>query len=61
MVGPTKWHRLPLDLRHLPNGDCSQFNQLLKLFFSARPGSGAPPSGDLEGVLYKLSSIDWLI
>src|SRR6218665_2710106 len=23
VVGPTTWNRLPVDLRHLPNGTCS--------------------------------------
>jgi len=31
-----------------------------RLYFSAWPGSGAPLSRDLEGVLYKFWLIDWL-
>ena len=30
VVGPTAWNGLPIDLRHLPNGACSQFHHLLK-------------------------------
>src|SRR6218665_2946022 len=30
VVGPTTWNGLPIDLRHLPNGACSQFHHLLK-------------------------------
>jgi len=30
VVGPTTWNGLPIDLRHLPNGACSQFYHLLK-------------------------------
>src|SRR6218665_1579115 len=32
VVGPTTWNGLPVhvDLRHLPNGACSQFHHLLK-------------------------------
>ena len=31
VVGPTTWNnRVTLDLKHLPNGACSQFHQLLK-------------------------------
>src|SRR6218665_327753 len=33
VVGPTTWNSLPIDLRHLPNGACSQFHRLLKFFF----------------------------
>src|SRR6218665_369324 len=35
MVGPTTWNGLPIDLRHLPNGACSQFHTFSRLFFSA--------------------------
>src|SRR6218665_189855 len=32
----TTWNGLPLDLKHFPNGACSQFHQLLRtLFFFA--------------------------
>jgi len=31
VVGPTTWNELPVDLRHLPNGACSQFHHLLKI------------------------------
>ena len=34
VVGPTTWNGLPItciDLRHLPNGACSQFHHLLKI------------------------------
>src|SRR6218665_1254353 len=30
VVGPTTWNGLPIDLRHLPNGTCSQFHRHLK-------------------------------
>src|SRR6218665_1343426 len=30
VVGPKTWNGLPVDLRHLPNGACSQFHHLLK-------------------------------
>src|SRR6218665_1940845 len=30
VVGPTTWNGLPIDLRHLPNGACSQFHHRLK-------------------------------
>src|SRR6218665_483482 len=30
VVGRTTWNRLPIDLRHLPNGACCQFHHLLK-------------------------------
>src|SRR6218665_2302314 len=30
VVGPKTWNGLPVDLRHLPNGACSQFHNLLK-------------------------------
>src|SRR6218665_2370579 len=53
VVGPKTWNGLPVDLRHLPNGACSQFHHLLKTVLSAWPGSGAPLSRYLEGVLYK--------
>jgi len=53
MVGPTTWNGLAIDLRYLPNGACSQFHPLSRLFFSTWPGFGAPLSRDLEGVLYK--------
>src|SRR6218665_3395664 len=41
VVGPTTWNALSLDLRHLPNGACSQFHHLLKtvLFRLAWVGS----------------------
>jgi len=29
VVGPTTWNGLPIDLRHLQNGACSQFHHLL--------------------------------
>src|SRR6218665_334179 len=52
VVGPTTWNGLPVDLRHLPNGACSQFHHLLKtvLFRLAWVGSA---SEYLEGALYK--------
>src|SRR6218665_147612 len=53
VVGPKTWKGLPVDLRHLPNGACSQFHNLLKTVFFAWPGSGAPLSRYLEGALYK--------
>src|SRR6218665_3326357 len=52
VVGPQTWNGLPVDLRHLPNGACSHFHQLLKTVLSAWPGSGAPLSRYLEGALY---------
>src|SRR6218665_2186899 len=30
LVGPKTWNGLPVYLRHLPNGACSQFHHLLK-------------------------------
>src|SRR6218665_3493102 len=30
VVGSKTWNGLPADLRHLPNGACSQFHHLLK-------------------------------
>src|SRR6218665_3448052 len=30
VVCPKTWNGLPVDLRHLPNGTCFQFHQLLK-------------------------------
>jgi len=30
VVGTITWNRLPLDLKNLQNGACSQFHQLLK-------------------------------
>src|SRR6218665_87644 len=41
VVGPTTWNELPIDLRHLPNGACSQFHHPLKtvLFRLAWVGS----------------------
>ena len=30
VFGPKTWNGLPVDLRHLPNGACSQFHHLLK-------------------------------
>src|SRR6218665_2230958 len=32
VVGPKTWNGLPVDLRNLPNGACSQFHHLLKTF-----------------------------
>src|SRR6218665_3745267 len=29
VVGPATWNGLPIDLKHLPNGVCSQFHHLL--------------------------------
>src|SRR6218665_880202 len=42
-VGPATWNGLPIDLRHLPNGACSQFHHLLKtvLFRLAWVGSAS--------------------
>src|SRR6218665_435678 len=31
VIGPATWNGLPIDLRHLPNGACSQFHHLLKI------------------------------
>src|SRR6218665_2241385 len=36
VVGPTTWNGLPIDLRHLPNGACSQSHHLLKTSFRLR-------------------------
>jgi len=33
VVGPKTRNGLPVDLRHLPNGPCSQFHHLLKTSF----------------------------
>src|SRR6218665_487152 len=33
VVDPKTWNGLPVDLRHLPNGTCSQFQHLLKTLF----------------------------
>ena len=33
VIGPTTWNGLPIDLRHLPNGACSQFHHLLKTVY----------------------------
>src|SRR6218665_491853 len=43
VVGPATWNGLPIDLRHLPNGACSQFHHLLEtlLFRLALVGSAA--------------------
>ena len=43
VVGPNTWNRLPVDLRHLPIGACSQFHHLLKtvLFRLAWVGSAS--------------------
>src|SRR6218665_2265808 len=43
VVGPITWNGLPVDLRHLPNGACSQFHHLLKtvLFRLAWVGSAS--------------------
>ena len=43
VVGVTTWNILPIDLRHLPNGTCSQFHHLLKtvLFRLAWVGSAS--------------------
>src|SRR6218665_1570397 len=43
VVGPKTWNGLPVDLRHLPNGACSQFHHLLKtvLFRLAWVGSAS--------------------
>src|SRR6218665_2426454 len=43
VVGPKTWNGLPADLRHLPNGACSQFHHLLKtvLFRLAWVGSAS--------------------
>src|SRR6218665_1605212 len=43
VVGPTTWNGLPIDLRHLPNGACSQLHHLLKtvLFRLAWVGSAS--------------------
>src|SRR6218665_3318356 len=43
VVGPKTWNELPVDLRHLPNGACSQFHHLLKtlLFRLAWVGSAS--------------------
>src|SRR6218665_47709 len=30
VVGLTTWNEFPIDLRHLPNGACSQFHHFLK-------------------------------
>src|SRR6218665_1208902 len=30
VVGPITWNGLPVDLRHLPNGACSQLHNLLR-------------------------------
>ena len=30
VVGPKTWNGFPVNLRHLPNGTCSQFHHLLK-------------------------------
>jgi len=40
---PKTWNGLPVDLRHLPNGACSQFHHLLKtvLFRLAWVGSAS--------------------
>src|SRR6218665_299848 len=58
VFGPKTWNGLPVDLRHLQNGACSQFHHLLKTVLSAWPGSGAPQSRYLEGALYKFWLID---
>jgi len=43
VVGPTTWNELPIALRHLPIGACSQFHHLLKtvLFRLAWVGSAS--------------------
>src|SRR6218665_3458582 len=43
VVGPNTWNGLPADLRHLPNGACSQFHHLLMtvLFRLAWVGSAS--------------------
>src|SRR6218665_856927 len=43
VVGPKTWNGLPVYLRHLPNGACSQFHHLLKtvLFRLAWVGSAS--------------------
>ena len=61
VVGPTTWNGLPLDLKHLPKGACSQFYQLLKTVLFRLAWSGVPLSRDLEGPLYKYLLIDWFI
>src|SRR6218665_4031407 len=42
VVGQTTWNGLPLNLKHLPNGACSQFHQLLKTPFPLRLGRERP-------------------
>src|SRR6218665_453263 len=50
VVGPITWNGLPLDLKPLPNGACSQFRQLLKTVLSRLAyRSGAHLSRDIKG------------
>jgi len=51
VIGPTTWNGLPVDLRHLPNGACSQLHHILKtvLFRLAWIGSASAWVGILKG------------
>jgi len=49
VVGPTTWYELPVDLRHLPNGACSQFIHLLKTTFPLGLGRERLCVGILKG------------
>jgi len=53
VVGPATWNGLPVDLRHLPNGVCSQFHHLLKTVLFPLAWVGSLLSRDIKGVLYK--------
>src|SRR6218665_1567105 len=58
VVGPTTGNGLPNSLPTNPNGACSQFHQLLRLFFSAWNEQEAPLSTDLEEAIFKFLLIE---
>ena len=58
VVGATTWNGLSIDLRHLSNGACSQFHQLLKTSFLLGLGRERLWVGILKG---HYLNFDWLI
>jgi len=42
VVGPATWNELPIDLRHLPDGACSQVHHLLKTVLFRLAWVGSP-------------------
>jgi len=53
IFGPSTWNELPLKKRLQPKNNENVFYRLLKLFYIAVVGLGAPLSRFLEGVPYK--------